>query len=239
MIDSLLSSPQQQILLVEDLPVVRAGLVKLVRSAFATPHVLEASTVTEAMRLIGIQRISIGLIDLGLPDGHGLDVVHALRTQQPHAICIVSTIYDGDAQIFPALAAGADGYLLKDRPAAEVAAALQMAVAGVPALSPSIARKVLLHFRANVVRKDPSATVRLQLPAAQSPHVADSEPIALTRRETDVLTWVGQGKRVSAVAIELGISENTVAGYIKDVYRKLHISSRAEAALEARKRGLV
>jgi DNA-binding NarL/FixJ family response regulator len=239
MTDSPLSTVHQHVLVVEDLPVVRAGLVKLVSTAFTTSTVWEAGSVAQAMRMISIHRISIGLIDLGLPDGNGIDVVHALRTQQPHAIRIVSTIYDGDADVFPALAAGADGYLLKDRPAAEVVAALQMAAAGVPALSPSIARKVLLHFRTSVPQGDPLETVQSPMRPMQTTHVGDVEPVALTRRELDVLTSVGQGKRVSAVAIELGISENTVAGYLKDVYRKLHISSRAEAALEARRRGLV
>jgi DNA-binding NarL/FixJ family response regulator len=221
------SMPPLTILVLEDLPAVRSGLVAMVLRAFPHCAVHEASTIEQGKQIAAEQRIDIALIDLGLPDGSGLEVLRAIRQHSQSACCVVSTIYDDDAHLFEALAAGADGYLLKERPESEIALALQLAYQGVPALSPSIARRVLQSFRQE--RAAPSA--------AGSPTAVAAE--SLTPRERAVLTAVGQGKRVIEVATELGITPNTVAGYVKDIYRKLHISSRAQAALEARRRGLV
>jgi DNA-binding NarL/FixJ family response regulator len=243
------------LLLVEDLPVVRAGLAALLRRAFEAPRIMEADTVQLACAHIRRQAIDLAVVDIGLPDGSGLDVVRQLRSLQSNAICIMSTVYDDDAHVFPALEAGADGYLLKERPEAELLAALRNARSGIPALTPSIARKLMQHFRvpgnsaatagAHAAARDSApefaeraAERGAPLPAGLHTDLPAGE-VALTKREREVLAAVGLGKRVSLVAAELGISDNTVAGYIKEIYRKLHITSRAQAALEAHKRGLV
>ena len=128
--------------------------------------------------------------------------------------------------MFQALRAGASGYLLKSESAEVLTAQLQRLRLREPALSPSVARRVLRYF--------------------QSAHQPDSAPqearaprVELTERERDVLRLIGKGYRVLEVSELLGISAHTVSSYVRDIYRKLGISSRAEAATEAIRRGLV
>ena len=131
---------------------------------------------------------------------------------------MVTTIFEDDGHLFPALRAGAQGYVLKDLPQEQLAAMLVGIERGQPPLSPSIARRLLSFFNPPV-------------PAA-SP---DENP--LTERETEVLRLIAKGFSVPKVAEQLGISRNTTAGYLKDIYRKLQVNSRAEATLAAARRG--
>jgi len=119
--------------------------------------------------------------------------------------------------VVAALSQGAEGYLLKDQDASILAHQLRQLTHGIPALSPVIARRIMTHFRHT------------------GPVCAE---IRLTRRETDVLALIARGLRNAEVAAELGLAESTVAGYIKDIYRKLGISSRAEASWHATRMGL-
>ena len=134
---------------------------------------------------------------------------------------VVVSIYDDDAHLFDAIAAGAQGYLLKDEGAEVLVGRLREIARGEPPLSPSIARRILCHFH--------------------RPHDAATAPRRelLTPRETEVLALLGRGFRIGDAADSLGLTRHTVAGYVKIIYSKLNISSRAEAALEAKRLGLV
>ena len=158
------------------------------------------------------------LCDLGLPDGSGMQLIESLVRDAPRTQVVVTTVFDDDAHLFPALRAGAHGYLLKDATVESIAELLRGIVDGQPPLSPSIARRLLRHFQ---------------------PVATDVSEPALTARETDVLRLIAKGHTVAEVAGLLGLSRHTAAGYLKDVYRKLSVSSRAEATLEATRRGLV
>jgi DNA-binding NarL/FixJ family response regulator len=159
----------------------------------------------------------IALIDLGLPDGSGVELIEFIQHRAPATLCIVASIYHDDGHIFPALRAGAQGYLLKDQPIQSIVAALTGIAAGQPPLSPAIARRMLSFFQPDPALPDP----------------------ALTERETEVLRLIAKGMTQAETARLLGISQHTVAGYVKELYRKLNVSSRAEAALLARDLGLV
>lgn len=206
-----------QVLIVEDLKETRTWLTDIARAAFPDCQVAEAASVREAMVRLAANRFDIALIDLGLPDGSGLDVLRRLRHDQPPATCIVTTVMGDDASIVGALSAGAQGYLLKEQPRELLVRQLTDTVQGVPALSPSVARRIMEHFR----RTGPN-----------------TEETTLTARERDVLGLVGRGLRNSEVAQALQLSDHTVAGYIKSIYRKLDISSRAEASWHAARLGL-
>ncbi len=216
----------QTALVVEDLPHVREWLVALLVATFPAMAVTLATRRDEALRCVLTGAFDLALIDLGLPDGSGVDVVGALRQHQPQALPVVVTIYDDDAHLFPALQAGAFGYLLKDQPPDVLVAQLLRMVDGEPPLSPPIARRVLAHFAGGRQRQE--ALVR-QVQAQ----------VHLTERETDVLQRVAKGYTLPEIAQQFGLSRHTVGDYIKQVYRKLNVSSRAEAALEAARRGLV
>lgn len=208
----------QHVLVVDDLAASRAWMLRALGLAFPQAQVREADCLAAGLLMLE-PTLDIAVIDLGLPDGSGIELIEVLRRAASPPLCIVATVFDDDGHLFPALRAGAEGYLLKDQPAEAVAEALTGIAEGRPPLSPSIARRLLSHFR-------PS-------PAPQS------EAVALTARETEVLQAIAKGYTVQQVAALLSLSPHTVAGYLKEVYRKLAVSSRAEATLEAARRGLI
>ena len=210
-----------QILLLEDLPEIRTWLKALVLQVFPGAQVSEASRVHDALGLVSAIPFQLALIDLGLPDGSGVDVVTALRESQPEAQSVVVTIHDDDEHLFPALQAGAFGYILKEQPRQLIAEQLQRIGSGEPPLSPSIARRVIAYF------------------AAQEKPQADLMPhVQLTERESEVLLRVAKGFTLPEIGVQLSLSRHTIADYVKQIYRKLNVSSRAEAALEAQRLGL-
>ncbi|CAN5555591.1 response regulator transcription factor [soil metagenome] len=213
-------------LIVEDLPEIRNWLGQVARAAFPTLQVVTAARRDQALVCVQQTSFDLALIDLGLPDGSGIDVVSALRRHQPQALPVVVTIYDDDDHLFPALQAGAFGYLLKEQPQEALVAQLLRMTQGEPPLSPPIARRVLAHFANANGRRD---TLVRQL----------EHEVSLTERETDVLQRVAKGYTLPEIAGQFGLSKHTIADHIKQIYRKLNVSSRAEAALEAARRGLV
>lgn len=159
----------------------------------------------------------IALIDLGLPDGSGVELIAELNRQAPQTLCIVASIFDDNEHLFPALRAGAQGYLLKDQPLPQIIELLKGIAEGRPPLSPAIARKLLGYFQ-------PAPTLGHEL---------------LTERESEVLRYIAKGMTLPETSRILGISTHTISGYVKNIYRKLNVSSRAEAALTARNLGLI
>lgn len=207
-------------LVVEDIAATRAWLCDALADAFPGIETDSAGTRAEAVALIGRRDYDVALVDLDLPDGSGLEVIAALRLRRPQAAAVVTTIFDDDAHVFPALLKGAAGYLLKEQPREQFVAGLQGILHGAPPLSPAIARRMIAHFNS------------LGRPGA------DPE-VALTPRETEVLRLVAKGYTQTEIAGHLGLSRHTVVDHVKSLYRKLNVSSRAEAALEATRRGLV
>lgn len=214
-------------LIVEDLDEPRQWLAELLPRALPGVRAVDcADSVASARRCMAAHTYGLALVDWGLPDGHGGELIEALVAARPDAVVIVATIHDDDAHVFPALRAGATGYILKSQPTPVVVAQLQRIEQGEPALSPSIAARVLQHFR-----REPAPGPSDQIGAASAMHLTD--------REIDVLRLIAKGYKASEVAELLGLSSHTVTGYVRDIYRKLGISSRAEATLEAARRGLV
>ena len=202
----------------EDLPDSFVWLQAALEESFPGIQVSGACSVGEALdKLADAPPPALALLDLGLPDGSGIEVIEWFNRHAPQTICIVASIFDDDGHIFPALRAGAHGYLLKDQPRSSIVQALTGIVTGQPPLSPAIARKVLSHFH------------------APRPQPCDM----LTPREQEVLSIIAKGMTMAETASLLGLSLNTIAGYVKEIYLKLNVSSRAEAALSARHMGLI
>lgn len=215
-------------LVIEDQPDTRDALVAVLRETFTGIDIHAFETLGEARDWISAHlqpdMAAIALVDLALPDGSGIELLHLLAGGYPRVMPVVTTIFDDDAHLFEALAAGAQGYLLKDLDAGVLGRYLRRMRQGEPPLSPSIARRMLGHFR-------------VASPVAAPAPILDE--VALTKREIEVLQLIGRGLRVGEAAGVLGLADQTVAGYVKSIYRKLQVSSRAEAALEASRRGLV
>ena len=136
----------KQILLLEDLPEIRAWLKALALQVFPDAQISEASRIHDALELVNAVRFDVAMLDLGLPDGSGVEVVQALREKQPEAQSVVVTIHEDDDHLFPALQAGAFGYLLKEQSREQLSEQLQRISQGEPPLSPSIARRVIQYF---------------------------------------------------------------------------------------------
>ncbi|MDO5693327.1 MAG: response regulator transcription factor [Pseudomonadota bacterium] len=214
------------LLVVEDLPDIQHWLADTARAAFPGAEVVAVSRCSDGIEQVMARAFDVALIDLELPDGSGVQVIQALRNHHPTAVSVVVTIHDDDEHLFPALQAGAFGYLLKDEPRDVLVAQLRRIAQGEPPLSPAIARRILSYFSnggpwgIDVTRFDPNE-------------------VALNARETEILQRVAKGYTLPEIAKQLGLSRHTVADYVKQIYRKLNVSSRAEAALEAARRGLV
>lgn len=224
-----MQQPIRHILIVEDSPEYQRWLAGVLSRHWPDAHLhLAASLGAARAWLAGApDGFDLALVDLLLPDGSGAELMTELGRQHPRAMVVVATIFDDDAHLFGALAAGAQGYLLKDLDETQLLRHLETIAAGAPPISPAIARRMLAHFRDKPV-------------APATAHAIDdpAQP-ALTPRELEVLRYIGRGLRVVEAARLMNLTEHTVAGYVKALYRKLNVSSRAEAALEAARRGLV
>ena len=202
-------------LVVDDHPASCDWLASALELAFPGIAINVAGSIGEAQPLLDAMP-QLALIDLGLPDGSGVQLIE--RLAPGGCCCIVTSVFDDDAHLFPALHAGAQGYVLKDQSREQLADMLRGIGTGQPALSPSIARRLLRHFQ---------------------PSSATSPGSTLTARETDVLRLIAKGHTVADAARLLSLSPHTVSGYLKDIYRKLSVNNRAEATLEAMRLGLV
>ena len=212
------------ILLLEDIPEAAAWLKLQIAEVFPDAVFHDASRVHAALKIIASTHIDVGLIDLGLPDGSGVDAVAALREAQPHAQAVVVTIHDDDDHLFPALQAGAFGYLLKDQAAPATVEQFRRMSQGEPPLSPAIARRIMTHFASRSQQRGSRPRGMPQ--------------VVLTDRENEVLLRVAKGFTLPEIAVQLELSRHTISDYVKQIYRKLNVSSRAEAALEAQRLGL-
>jgi DNA-binding NarL/FixJ family response regulator len=233
-----ISPDEKHVLIVDDLASARAWLQRAVEAAY-TGAVISTAACLDGGLQAAMQSADklpdLALIDLGLPDGNGLEIVKLLNSRSPNTVCIVSTLFDDDAHLFPALRAGARGYVLKDETLERLIELLQGIEAGQPPLSASIARRVLMHFANPSGANHAVAHSRTANSQQETPH----EALRLTERESDTLKLIAKGLNVPRIAELLGLSKHTVAGYVRDVYRKLSINSRAEATLIAAQRGML
>jgi two-component system nitrate/nitrite response regulator NarL len=245
-----------KVLILEDNPVARSFLCRVVRESFTdTIAITEAGDLESARKQItlaggasgmhGVDPFKLIMVDLELPDGNGMDLLAEL-THYP-ATKIVTTLYSDDDHLFPALQRGADGYLLKEDRFEVLVEELQKIVRGQPPLSPAIARRLLTHFRHGsegsggsgssfTTTTTPGAfTTSRPIPLMDKP--LDHE--RLTPRESEVLTYLSKGFTIKEIANLMGLKWFTVNDHIKSIYKKLNVSSRAEAAVLASKQGLV
>lgn len=209
----------KNILVLEDIKETRDWLVGLVVNAFSESRTIAAERVSEITEeLLRENLFDLALLDLGLPDGSGLETLRKIRSVSPQTVCVVVTAHGDDSLVVAALSAGAEGYLLKDQPPGQILVQLRDLSHGLPAMSPSIARRLANHF------------------SLTGPSADDLR--RLTARETEILSLISRGHRNADVSSILGIAQNTVAVHIKSIYRKLAISSRSEAAWHATRLGL-
>lgn len=238
------NSFQNICLIVEDQPQVCTFLTQSLAQAFPELRVIVRSNITAAVEWLkqrtpemkSQQKLHLGLIDLGLPDGSGVELIRYLKANEPDTRSVVVTIYDDDQHVFEALSAGASGYVLKFEEPAHFIEILKRIQKDEPPLSPSVARKILTHF--NTLASNP--LVGQTAPTGETPESKkpETKKTPLTAREQETLTLLSRGLTVAEAASEMKLSPQTVAGYVKIIYQKLQVTNRAEATREAIRLGL-
>lgn len=231
---SVLASPRApsavlpiSVAILEDESHVRRMFESAVLSDPGLTLAFSAQTVHEAKLQASTNAAQVYLVDLGLPDADGREFIRWIAATQPGALCMVVTVFGDDEHIVSSFAAGASGYLLKDASSSEIALHIAQLVAGGSPISPSVARRMLQHFKpghnSNRMTLEPARPV--------------DNP--LSEREHEVLRLIEKGLTYDEIAQVLGITWHTVTGYLRRVYRKLEVNSRGEAVFEARHRGLL
>ncbi|MBD1557844.1 response regulator transcription factor [Vibrio sp. S9_S30] len=206
-----------RLLIVEDIPAYRQFLSQL-SSSEQIGHCDSASCLEQAFELVKEHQYDLALVDLGLPDGNGRELIAHLRAQSPKTEIMVLTIFGDEDNVLKAIEAGARGYLLKDTPFEQIEQAIANQLAGGAPMSAAVAAHVLNQIQAG--QKEPL-------------------PNPLTGRENEVLTLLAKGLKSSEISNVMGISHYTVNDHIKAIYRKLEVNSRCEAVYEANQQGLI
>lgn len=202
-----------RLLIVDDHPVVRAGLVGLLSDEPGFEVVAEAADGAQAVRLAAATRPDVVLMDLRMPGVDGVEAT-ARITADGAARVLILTTYESDDQILSAIEAGASGYLLKAAPQDEIVAGIRSVAAGQSALSPQVAVRLVERMR-------------------------HPEPPVLTTRETEVLGLVATGHSNKQIATALGIGESTVKTHLLKIFEKLGVADRTRAVTLAMERGLL
>ncbi|RII08114.1 Transcriptional regulatory protein LiaR [Streptomyces sp. YIM 130001] len=204
-----------RLLLADDHPVVRAGLRAVLDTEPGFRVVAEAARAEDAVRIAATEPLDVVLMDLQFGPGrmHGAEATAAIAGREGAPRVLVLTTYDSEADILAAVEAGASGYLLKDAPPEELAAAVRTAAAGRSALAPAVAHRLMGRMR------------------------APGE--ALSRRELEVLRLVGDGLSNLQISKELFLSQATVKSHLVHIYAKLGVDSRTSAVAAATARGML
>lgn len=224
------------VLIVEDEP---EFLQRFTEAVLADPELRLIAGVTTGragLAMLDAQPPDVMLVDLGLPDISGIELIRHAARHLPNCDVLVVTMFADDVHVLGSIEAGATGYLLKDAQATRIASAIHEVRAGGSPISPSIARKVLAAFR---VAPQAAATAPAAAAAAPAPAAAPAEPSPLSERETEILRLVAKGFSFDAVGDLLSISPHTVVTHVKKIYRKLAVHSRGEAVYEANQMGLL
>lgn len=209
-----------RILIADDHPLFRKGMRTLLVSMPETEVVGEATTGKEAVdRALALQP-DIVLMDLQMPEGGGLTAIRSLTSANPETRILVVTLFEDDESVFAALKAGARGYVLKDADEDEMIRAIQAVARGEAIFSPAVASRLMDYFTA----------------ARTSPH-AEAFP-DLTEREREILAMIARGRSNYEIAEELSISLKTVRNHASNIFSKLQVADRTQAAIRAREAGL-
>ena len=210
-----------RIIVADDHPVVRGGLVALLRTIPSLDVVGEAADGATAVRLTHEHRPDVVLMDVRMPGMDGVEATRQIREQTPESRVLILTMYDDDATVFTAMKAGAQGYLLKESEQDDIVRAVHAVVAGEAIFGPGVAARVLGYFT------EPPQAVVAEYPFPE-----------LTHREREVLELLAQGMKNADIATALFLSPKTVSNQLTAIFAKLQVASRGEAIVRAREGGL-
>ena len=208
------------ILIADDQTITRSGLQTLLAAAENIKIVGEARDGEEAIELAASLQPDVILMDLRMPGVNGIEATRRIHRTSPHISILVLTVFEDDTSVFPAIRAGARGYLLKNTEQDELLRAIRTVADGGAIFSPGIAQKVLGYLN------------------APPPDVSGEIFDELTAREREILELIAQGKTNAEIATYLNLSHKTVSNYISNVLLKVHATDRAKLMLMALEAGM-
>ena len=209
-----------RVLIADDQVITRSGLRALLLSADELEIIGEASDGEAAIAMAAEEQPDVILMDLRMPGVNGIEATRRIHRASPHIGILILTVFEDDSSVFPAIRAGARGYLLKNSEQEDLLRAIRTVAAGGAVFSPGIAQKVLGYLSAPQV---PSTTGLFD---------------ELTERESEILEQIARGKTNAEIAANLNLSVKTVSNYISNVLLKVHATDRAKLMLMALEAGL-
>lgn len=210
------------VLVIEDDENTREFFVEVLAADPDLAPVVAADCVERGVEYLRARPPDVMLVDLGLPDGSGLELIRCARERSAHTLILVITVFGDESSVMSALEAGAGGYLLKGEAPDDVRTSVRQILGGGAPISPGIASYLLRRF----------AKPELE------PETCCDEP-GLTSRERDVLELLVKGLSFSDAAAALGVTRNTLSTHVKHIYQKLEVRSRGAAVYEALSQGIV
>ena len=215
-----------RVLIVEDDAAFRERFGAILAKDAEFEVVASVGTAIEGMTMLDTQKPDILLVDLGLPDLSGIEVIRQASRTLPNCECMVVTVFGDEEHVLASIEAGASGYMLKDASEQSFLSGIRELVAGGSPISPIIARRLLKRFQPDLA------------PAKPEPSTPDSE-VSLSDREREILLLASKGYNYPEMGKLMGISPHTVTSHVKKIYRKLAVHSRGEAVFEAHRMGLI
>jgi DNA-binding NarL/FixJ family response regulator len=219
--------PLIHVAIVEDDLGFRRALTEAIEGAQDIRLAGVAGTRAEGLQLLHGAPTDVLLVDLGLPDGSGIDVIKAAVRQWSSCSIMVATNFGDETHVIRSIEAGASGYLLKDSSPARIVDEIRSLASGGSPISPIIARQVLARFRQMGAR------------GISRPTAADDPPQLLSAREKEVLELITKGFTANEIARLMSLSPFTVRSFVRRIYSKLNVTSKAEAIYEARNQGIL
>lgn len=210
----------QSVLIVEDRTDIARRLQTVVESTSGITLAGMASTLSQGIEVFYHLKPRLVLVDIGLPDGSGVDLIKAVASAEWEVDALVISIFGDESRVIEAIQAGAKGYVLKGQEMDKVGEDIMSVLEGGSPISPSIARHLLAVLKEANVPSMPKESV-------------------LTQRETEILKAVSRGYKRREIADQLGISAGTVGNHITNIYRKLEVSSNMEAVAHASRLGVL
>jgi DNA-binding NarL/FixJ family response regulator len=218
-----------RVLIVEDDAAFRKRYQAILATDASFEVVGSAGTGNEGLAILDAQKPDVVLVDLGLPDISGIEIIRRATATLPNCECMVVTVFGDEEHVLASIEAGAAGYLLKDASEQNFLSGIRELIAGGSPISPIIARRLLKRFQpGSMVPSSPEETADMP-----------ESDVAISEREREILMLASKGYNYPEMGKLMGISPHTVTSHVKKIYRKLAVHSRGEAVFEASRMGII